>query len=35
MKERTKLLLIMGVFVAAYYVPWSHPVIRQSGLEAF
>jgi uncharacterized protein len=35
MKERTKLLLIVGVFVAAYYVPWSHPVIRQSGLEAF
>jgi uncharacterized membrane protein YraQ (UPF0718 family) len=35
MKERTKLLLIVGVFAAAYYVPWSHPVIRQSGLEAF
>jgi uncharacterized protein len=35
MKERTKLLLIVGIFVAAYYIPWSHPVIRQSGLEAF
>jgi len=35
MKERTKLLLIVGVFLAAYYVPWGHPVIRQSGLEAF
>ncbi len=35
MKERTKLLLIVGVFAAAYYVPWSHPIIRQSGLEAF
>jgi uncharacterized membrane protein YraQ (UPF0718 family) len=35
MKERTKLLLIVGIFTAAYYVPWSHPVIRQSGLEAF
>lgn len=35
MKERTKLLLMVGGFVAAYYVPWSHPVIRQSGLEAF
>ncbi|MFO7643117.1 MAG: permease [Desulfosarcina sp.] len=35
MKERTKLLLIVGIFAAAYYVPWSHPVIRQSGLEAF
>lgn len=35
MKERTKLMLIVGVFVAAYYVPWNHPLIRQSGLEAF
>jgi len=35
MKERTKLLLIVGIFLAAYYIPWSHPVIRQSGLEAF
>ena len=35
MKERTKLLLIAGGFLAAFYVPWSHPVIRQSGLEAF
>lgn len=35
MKERSKLFLIVGVFVAAYYVPWSHPVIRQSGMEAF
>jgi len=35
MKERNKLLLIVGVFIAAYYVPWTHPVIRQSGLEAF
>jgi uncharacterized membrane protein YraQ (UPF0718 family) len=35
MKERTKLVLIVGFFVAAYYVPWGHPVIRQSGLEAF
>lgn len=35
MKERTKLSLIVGIFVAAYYIPWSHPVIRQSGLEAF
>jgi len=35
MKERTKLLLIVGVFAAAYYVPWSHPLVRQSGLEAF
>jgi uncharacterized protein len=35
MKERTKLLLIIGFFAAAYYIPWSHPIIRQSGLEAF
>ncbi len=35
MKERTKLLLIVGVFCAAYYIPFGHPVIRQSGLEAF
>ncbi len=35
MKERNKLLLMVGVFVAAYYVPWSDPIIRQSGLEAF
>ncbi len=35
MKERSKLLWIVAVFVAAYYVPWGHPRIRQSGLEAF
>ncbi|NNG00014.1 MAG: permease [Desulfobacteraceae bacterium] len=35
MKERSKLLLIALVFLGAYYIPWSHPIIRQSGLEAF
>ncbi len=35
MKERTKLLLIILLFLACYYVPWSHPTIRQAGLEAF
>ena len=35
MKERWKLLTIILVFVAAYYVPWANPVIRRSGLEAF
>ncbi|MFC1828641.1 permease [Thermodesulfobacteriota bacterium] len=35
MKERTKLLLIILIFLACYYIPWSHPTIRQSGLEAF
>jgi len=35
MKERTKLLWIVGTFLAAFYIPWNHPIIRQSGLEAF
>ncbi len=35
MKERTKLLLIILIFAFAYYIPWDHPTIRQSGLEAF
>lgn len=35
MKERWKLLIIILTFVAAYYVPWSNPTIRQSGMEAF
>jgi len=34
MKDRYYLLAIVGVFLAAYYVPWSAPLIRQSGLEA-
>ena len=35
MKERTKLLLIVLIFLACYYVPWASPTVRQSGLEAF
>jgi uncharacterized membrane protein YraQ (UPF0718 family) len=35
MKERTKLLLIILIFLAAYYVPWANEQVRQSGLEAF
>jgi uncharacterized membrane protein YraQ (UPF0718 family) len=35
MKERTKLLLIILTFLAAYNVPWANETIRQSGLEAF
>jgi len=35
MKERTKLLIIVAGFLAAYYIPWNHEVIRRSGLEAF
>ena len=35
MKEKTKLLIIAAGFLAAYYIPWNHEVIRRSGLEAF
>ena len=35
MKERTKLLIILLTFAAAYYIPWSNETIRQSGLESF
>jgi len=34
-KERYKLLIIIGLFLVCYYLPWSHPTIRQAGLEAF
>jgi uncharacterized membrane protein YraQ (UPF0718 family) len=35
MKERTKLIWIVLLFLASYHVPWNHPTIRQAGLEAF
>jgi uncharacterized membrane protein YraQ (UPF0718 family) len=35
MKERTKLFIIISIFLGCYYIPWSHPIIRKSGLEAF
>jgi uncharacterized membrane protein YraQ (UPF0718 family) len=35
MKERTKLLIIVLVFLGCYYIPWGNAGIRQSGLEAF
>ena len=35
MKNRYSFLLMVGVFLAAYYIPWSDPLIRQSGLESF
>jgi uncharacterized membrane protein YraQ (UPF0718 family) len=35
MKERTKLLIIIAAFIAAYFMPWDDQVIRRSGLEAF
>ncbi len=34
-KERYKLLLLVVFFLVAYYMPWNHEIIRQSGLEAF
>ncbi len=35
MRERTKLLLIAAVFMAAYLIPFAHPTVRGAGLEAF
>jgi len=35
MKERTKFLLLVLIFLGCYYVPWGHSVIRKSGFEAF
>ena len=35
MKERTKLLILIALFAAAYYVPWDSEIIRRSGIEAF
>ncbi|MGM0425129.1 MAG: permease [Thermodesulfobacteriota bacterium] len=35
MQERYKLLLLVLFFLVAYFVPWNHEIIRQSGLEAF
>lgn len=35
MKEKTKFGIIVLFFLSAYYIPWDHELIRQSGLEAF
>lgn len=35
MKEWQKFLLIVAIFLGAYYIPWDSTLIRQSGLEAF
>ncbi len=35
MRERTKFILIVSIFIVCYYVPWGNPAIRRSGLEAF
>ena len=35
MKERYKLMIIVGLFLISYYLPWNHSTVRQAGLEAF
>lgn len=35
MKERTKLAYLIIIYLISYFMPWDHPAIRQSGLEAF
>jgi uncharacterized membrane protein YraQ (UPF0718 family) len=35
MTERTKLIWIGVLFSASYFIPWTHPAIRRSGVEAF
>lgn len=35
MKERTKLLVLIALFAASYFIPWDSEIIRRSGLEAF
>jgi uncharacterized membrane protein YraQ (UPF0718 family) len=33
-RERYKLLMILGVFAVCYFVPWHHAILQQSWLEA-
>ncbi|MDP3030102.1 MAG: permease [Deltaproteobacteria bacterium] len=35
MKEWKAIGLMAGIFLAAYFIPFTHPVVRQSGVEAF
>ncbi|MCG8400177.1 MAG: permease [Firmicutes bacterium] len=35
MKERNKLILMVAVFLAAFYIPMSHPRVQTAILEAF
>ena len=35
MSERSRFLIILAVFLAAYLVPWDSPTIRGAGLESF
>ena len=34
MREGYKLLIICAVFAACYFLPWRHPILQQSWLEA-
>jgi uncharacterized membrane protein YraQ (UPF0718 family) len=35
LKERTKLVIIVSLFLGCYHIPWGSDLIRRSGLEAF
>lgn len=35
MKERYKLMWLIIIFLGCYFIPWGHPLVRSSGLEAF
>ncbi|MBF0451265.1 MAG: permease [Candidatus Magnetomorum sp.] len=35
MKERTKLIYLIAIYIACYYTPFHSEIIRNSGLEAF
>jgi len=35
MKEKTKLAYLIIIYLVAYFMPWDHQTVRQSGLEAF
>ncbi|MDD2555742.1 MAG: permease [Syntrophaceticus sp.] len=35
MKERDKLLLLIALFLAAYFIPFDHPIVSTAILEGF
>lgn len=35
MKETTKLIYFIMIFLVCYFVPWDHETVRRAGLEAF
>ena len=35
MKEKTKLFWLVALYLGAYFIPWSDPIVRQAGMEAF